>query len=119
MKKIKVCGLKYPDNIGEVAALQPDYMGFIFYPQSPRFVEEPSAIDVPPGIVKTGVFVNESADVVEELIDRYNLDAIQLHGEESPDFCELFKNKVIVVKAFGVDGSFDFEQLQPYTKSIG
>lgn len=112
--KIKVCGMKHPGNIAEVVGLEPDYLGFICYPASPRFIDELQTIDAPKSILKTGVFVNESADKVEELIDKYHFDAIQLHGNESPDFCELFKNKVIVIKAFGVDENFDFEQLEAY-----
>ena len=112
--KIKVCGMKYPGNIAEVAGLEPDYMGFICYPASPRFIDELQTIDAPKTILKTGVFVNESADKVEELIDTYQFDTIQLHGDESPDFCELFRNKVTVIKAFGVDERFDFEQLDAY-----
>ncbi|MGN6638665.1 MAG: phosphoribosylanthranilate isomerase [Mucilaginibacter sp.] len=112
--KIKVCGMKYPDNIAEVAGLEPDYLGFICYPQSPRFINDLQAINTPKTILRTGVFVNESADKVEELIETYQFNAIQLHGEESPDFCELFKNKVIVIKAFGIDENFDFEQLEAY-----
>lgn len=116
--KIKVCGMKYPGNIAEVSGLEPDYMGFICYPASPRFIDELQAIDAPKTILRTGVFVNESADKVEELIDTYQFDAIQLHGNESPDFCELFRNKVTVIKAFGVDEGFDFEQLEAYEGKI-
>ena len=115
--KIKVCGLKYPDNVAGVTALKPDYVGFICFASSPRFIEDPG-IEIPESIFKTGVFVNESADRVEELIDKYKFNAIQLHGDESLDFCELFKDKVIVIKAFGINENFDFEQLEPYEKSV-
>jgi|SRR6185312_2276481 len=114
--KIKVCGLKYPDNINEVAALQPDYVGFIFYPQSPRFAGEFEMVDVP--AIKTGVFVNESAERIGDAIARYKLGAIQLHGSEGPEFCEQFKGKVTVIKAFGVDENFDFEQLNEFEDSV-
>jgi phosphoribosylanthranilate isomerase len=93
-------------------------MGFIFYPQSPRYIGETEKNLVTENVVTTGVFVNESADVIEELIEKHGLEAIQLHGDESPDLCELFKDKVIVIKAFGVDQHFDFGLLEPYVGKV-
>jgi phosphoribosylanthranilate isomerase len=116
--EIKICGMKHQSNMNEVALLQPGYMGFICYPQSPRFMADASFIDVPESIVKTGVFVNESAEKIRELIDTYNFDAIQLHGDENAEFCESFMDDVMVIKAFGIDKNFDFEQLKPYEVSI-
>ncbi|TSD66902.1 phosphoribosylanthranilate isomerase [Inquilinus sp. KBS0705] len=119
--KIKVCGLKYADNIADITALSPDYIGFICYDRSPRFIDD---LDkgilqaIPTGITKTAVFVNEAAETISELITRYGFDAIQLHGTESPDFCEQFKGKVVVIKAFGVDEAFAFEQLRPYLNKV-
>ncbi|HEY0244396.1 MAG TPA: phosphoribosylanthranilate isomerase [Mucilaginibacter sp.] len=119
--KIKVCGLKYPDNISAVAALKPDYMGFICYDRSPRFISD-TIIDVmkqlPATIYKTAVFVNEGKDVISNLIDQYKFNAIQLHGSESPDFSNSFRNKVIVIKAFGLNQDFDFEQLNAYAGKV-
>jgi phosphoribosylanthranilate isomerase len=115
--EIKVCGMKYQSNISEVAMLQPGYMGFICYPQSPRYIANTPFIDVPENVVKTGVFVNESAEKINELITQYNFDAIQLHGNESPEFSELFMDKV-VIKAFGIDKDFDFGTLKPYELSV-
>lgn len=119
--KIKVCGLKIPDNISEVAALQPDYMGFICYGRSPRYIDELEADDlndVPGNIIRTGVFVNEDADQINGLIEKYNFKAIQLHGSETPEFCAQFRGRVQVIKAFGVDGNFDFDTLKPYEKVV-
>jgi phosphoribosylanthranilate isomerase len=116
--EIKVCGMKYQSNISEVAMLQPGYMGFICYPQSPRYIANTPFIDVPENVVKTGVFVNESAEKINELITQYNFDAIQLHGNESPEFSEPFMGKVIVIKAFGIDKDFDFRILEPYELSV-
>lgn len=110
--------MKYPENISAVAALQPDYMGFIFYPQSPRYIGEAERNLIAENIVKTGVFVNESADVIEEMIEEHQLKAIQLHGNESADFCELFKDKVVVIKSFGMDEQFAFEQLDIYADKV-
>ncbi len=119
--KIKVCGLRDADNIKAVAALAPDYIGLIRYERSPRYVAniEATRIDaLPDNIIKTGVFVNESAENIQLLIDRYSLDAIQLHGSESADFAAAFKNKVVVLKAFGVDADFDFERLKDYVGKV-
>jgi len=116
--EIKICGLKYQSNISEVAMLQPGYMGFICYPQSPRYMAAIPDIDVPENITKTGVFVNESAEKINELIYKYNFDAIQLHGSESPEFSESFMDKVVVIKAFGIDQDFDFGTLEPYEVSV-
>ena len=119
--KIKICGLRDPENIKAVTALSPDYMGFIFYGPSPRFVNElpVEVLDVIPHTVnKTAVFVNESAEVINMLIDKYNFDFIQLHGNESPDFCNSFRDKAIVIKAFGINNDFDFEQLTKFKKKV-
>src|ERR1700761_2142177 len=115
--KIKVCGMRDSGNIEAVAALQPDYMGFIFYPQSPRYIGETEK-NLSRNIIKTGVFVNEGIDKVHKLINKHSLSAVQLHGAESPEFCNAFQGKVKVIKAFGVDKDFDFHQLQPYTGSV-
>jgi phosphoribosylanthranilate isomerase len=118
--KIKVCGLKDPENIKAVAALNPDYMGFIFYGPSPRFVDklhDETLNVIPASISKTAVFVDESVGAINELIDKYNFNAIQLHGDESPEFCASFKSKVTVIKAFGLN-NFNFEQLNSYVNHV-
>lgn len=119
--KIKVCGLKHPENIKAVTALQPDYVGFIFYDKTPRYVAGLSVDalqSILPSIQKTGVFVNESAGNIEKLIAEYGFNAIQLHGDESPEFCAGFKGKVTVIKAFGLNEDFDFEQLKDYANNV-
>lgn len=114
--KLKICGLKDPENIKEVAALKPDYMGFIFYPQSKRFVG--NDFDMPeinPSIKKVGVFVNESKSTVLEKIGKHKLDYVQLHGNESAEFCaELSKSFTKIIKAFGIDENFDLLSLRGY-----
>jgi phosphoribosylanthranilate isomerase len=119
--KIKVCGLKYPDNIQDVAALKPNYMGFICYDRSPRFISDMAIHtleQLPSTIYKTAVFVNEGKDVINNLIAQYKFNAIQLHGSESPDFSNSFRNKVTVIKAFGLNHDFDFEQLNAYAGKV-
>lgn len=119
--KIKICGLRDADNIKAVAALLPDYMGFIFYDKSPRFAGDLSvdAIDyIPPTINKVAVFVNESLENITKLVDKYNFDFVQLHGGESPDFCKALRNEAIVIKAFGLNNEFDFKQLDKYKNKV-
>ncbi|TWR31370.1 phosphoribosylanthranilate isomerase [Mucilaginibacter pallidiroseus] len=119
--KIKVCGMKYAENISRLEALKTDYMGFIFYEKSPRFaagLSEDVLNGLSADIIKTGVFVNEDADVISKLIYKYKLDAVQLHGSENPAFCELFKHEVQVIKAFGVNDDFDFDQLKLYVGKV-
>ncbi len=113
--KIKVCGMKYPDNILEVASLRPDYMGFIFYKGSKRFVGDDFEMpEIDSSIKKVGVFVNEQLEIVYDKINRYKLDFVQLHGNESPEFCEHLPGSNII-KAFGVSEAFDFSALEEYT----
>ncbi|MGZ3872258.1 MAG: phosphoribosylanthranilate isomerase [Mucilaginibacter sp.] len=119
--KIKVCGLRDPENIKAVAALNPDFMGFIFYRPSPRFVNELQAAaldEIPASVYKTGVFVNEEEDTINELINRYSFDAVQLHGNESPDLCASLQKKAKVIRAFGIHPGFDFDQLRQFENKV-
>ncbi|MGL2964370.1 phosphoribosylanthranilate isomerase [Flavobacterium sp. RSB2_4_14] len=115
--KIKICGMKFPENIGEVAALQPDYLGFIFYGKSPRNFENSIPI-LDTSIQKVGVFVNATYEKIEEKVKQYNLDLVQLHGEETPELCaEIETNLVKVIKAFSVDNQFNYNNLSNYNNS--
>lgn len=119
--KIKICGLRDSDNIKAVEALVPDYMGFICYEKSPRFIgamEDDELVNISTSITKVGIFVDEDADSISKLIYKYKFDAIQLHGNESPDFCDMFKHEVQVIKAFGVDENFDFTILDAYKNNV-
>lgn len=117
--KIKICGLFDPENIAKIALLEPDFMGFIFYPESKRFVGvdfDPNFLKkIPESIQKVGVFVNERREQILNLHDKFGLDYIQLHGEETPEDCQFFKEKEIrVIKAFGIAPDFDFVKLTDY-----
>ena len=133
--------MKYQDNMAQVAALQPDYLGFIFYDKSARNFDTiiPQISD---SIKKTGVFVNENLDVVIEKINTFNLQAVQLHGNESPGYCDALKrhyeelsdvvisskekdchdfekksrndDKLEIIKIFSIKDEFDFSVLKPY-----
>ncbi len=113
--------MRDPANIREVAALHPDLLGFIFYSRSPRYVGEDiqEALNaVPEPIAKTGVFVNEDIDTINQLIDAHGLDAVQLHGNESPEICAALRGRVKVIKAFGVNEHFDMKVLEPYASVV-
>lgn len=116
--KLKVCGLKHESNITELIKLPIDYVGFIFYKKSPRFIEENLSFNyvktIPKHIKKVGVFVNENLDTILNRIKQYNLDMVQLHGNESPELCNQLKSSCKVIKAFQIQDDFDFKQLENY-----
>ncbi|MBK9014628.1 MAG: phosphoribosylanthranilate isomerase [Saprospiraceae bacterium] len=117
--KLKVCGLKHPANVLQLLTLEPDYLGFIFYKKSPRFVGEVADLDwvknLPGSARKVGVFVNEEVEVVQNIATALDLQVVQLHGDESPDICKSLKMSGLEVwKAFGVDEDFDFEKTAAY-----
>lgn len=123
--KLKVCGMKLPSNVKEVAELGPDYMGFIFYAGSKRYPGRLAAEvtrELPESIKKTGVFVNETVEEIAVKIVKYRLDAVQLHGNETPEMVKLLKMilpaEVQLIKAFGIDASFDFSQLNAYASNV-
>lgn len=116
--------MKFSENILETAQLQPDFMGFIFYEKSPRFYSE-EAIPEINSVQKVGVFVNASEGEIIEKTTKYGLDLVQLHGNESDDFCKKLKEKfsenkldVQIIKAFSVDENFDFGALKTYEENI-
>jgi phosphoribosylanthranilate isomerase len=143
--KLKVCGMKYVDNIQQVADLQPDYLGFIFYEKSKRNFEG-IIPEFSNSIKKTGVFVNEYIEILISLVEEYRLDAIQLHGDESVEYISDLKNQLIerrtlfieenkqikkkknqhyiskndveIIKVFGIKDEFNFEVLKPYLEVV-
>ena len=115
--KWKVCGMREIQNIQEVAALEPDFLGFIFYEKSKRFTSVVPKVTLAPNTKKAGVFVNESIEHIIEKTKTFSLDLIQLHGDENPEFCKNIKKlqpSIPISKAFGVDEKFDFDHLLPY-----
>ncbi len=115
--KIKVCGMRDQENIREVAALGPDYMGFICFSSSPRYVGEDFKIPagLPRDIKKVGVFVNETIANVVRLSTKHGFDMVQLHGTESVEMCkELRQRELVVIKVFPMHDLFDFDQLTSF-----
>ncbi|MCL6275251.1 phosphoribosylanthranilate isomerase [Muricauda sp. 2012CJ35-5] len=114
--KLKVCGMKY--NPGEVAALQPDYLGFIFWEPSARnFVGE--IPELPTTIKKFGVFVDASIKTVLDKVITYDLGAVQLHGKENAGYCKAIRDNIQkegfeIIKVFSVNEDFDFGTLKDY-----
>lgn len=116
--KIKICGMKFGKNIVEIAALKPNYLGFIFYEASPRNFEGFIA-EIDEKIKKTGVFVDASVEFILEKAANYNLEVIQLHGVEKPVLCTKLKKKYLeVIKVFSIGEAFDFKKLQPYEGKV-
>jgi phosphoribosylanthranilate isomerase len=116
---IKVCGMREADSLAAVAALQPDFLGFIFYPKSSRYAgEELRAVtleNLPPSIKKVGVFVNETTEIIQQRVQEFQLHVVQLHGDEAPTQCqELRAQGLLVMKAFALGAKFDFDTLLPY-----
>ena len=120
--KIKVCGMRDAENIRELVKLEPDYIGFIFYEKSPRYVGKkiPAEIldAIPENIKKVGVFVNASEREMKNIITQNSLNVVQLHGNESPEMCQIIRMAgVQVIKAFPVDENFDFHSIRRYREN--
>lgn len=127
--RLKICGMKH--NTAEVATLQPDYLGFIFYEKSPRNYDLSDIPELRAGIKKVGVFVNAEPGCILEKVKQFNFDVIQLHGNESPQYCAELRNRcqiersrdplvetalseVEVWKVFSIKDQFDFSILEDY-----
>ena len=81
--KLKICGMKYKDNISLISKLNPDYMGFIFYKNSKRFFDNELIPRLNKNIKKVGVFVNPEIEYLNLIVKKHNLDLVQLHGDET------------------------------------
>ena len=111
---VKVCGLKEMNNINQLNEIDIDLMGFIFYNKSSRFID----FEINNSHItkkKVGVFVNESLKNIKKKIKNYNLNYVQLHGDETPKFSEKLMNYCKVIKAFRISENFDFDITNQYT----
>ena len=117
--KLKICGLRSPENAREVLRYKPDYVGFIFYRKSPRYVGNQTGwireFGAGSPAQKIGVFVNEPVDNMLETVSRTGLGYLQLHGNESPETCAALREKGIrIIKAFSVGNDFSFGVMEKY-----
>lgn len=130
--KVKVCGLREPDNVKEILDLGVDYLGFIFYEKSNRYVGNTELAGwiakneaLFNGVAKVGVFVNAEVDTILNSVHDYQLDYVQLHGDESPGYCRELQllwsvstlRTAKLVKAFSVGPDFDWAATEPYADS--
>lgn len=116
--KLKICGMKYSENILQASELLPDFMGFIFWKKSPRYFDG-DIPELPESIQKVGVFVNESLKNVLAAVQKHGLDIVQLHGNESVVYCfELKKQNIKIIKVFSVENDFDFDHLKPFESFV-
>lgn len=114
---IKICGMRDAGDIMQAASFGPDYMGFIFYPLSPRFVGDNFKIplNLSISIRRVGVFVNEATDIILQKSRQLGMDYIQLHGDESTSQAAQLRDAGLkVIKVFSVDDTFDFHSTKPY-----
>ncbi len=126
---VKICGLRDPENIAAIANLPVDYLGFIFQEQSPRFVSGEALpawlaenAHLLEGKKRVGVFVNAEIDFILNTVHDYGLHYVQLHGSESPTYCQELNvlwsvssmQQAQLIKAFSVDAQFDFASTQAY-----
>ena len=115
--KIKVCGMKDPDNIRQVAELPIQYMGFIFYEKSPRYVGASFPVDLifPESLHRVGVFVNASEEEILEKVRQFGLTTVQLHGSETPELALSLKQKQLeVFKVFSIAEKSDLQKTALY-----
>lgn len=116
--KIKVCGLREPEQIKELDG-QVDYMGFNFYPPSLRFCKD--SLEVSKESRRTGVFVNATLEEIRERAKAENLEIIQLHGDESPKFCSQLASDYELIKVFRVKHKIDnpfIQRFEPYVSFV-
>jgi len=119
--KIKVCGNTLPQQVNALDDLGIAFAGFIFYPKSPRYMTMKISAEkmrqIKGKIIKVGVFVNPGYDELMKTVDDYRLDMVQLHGDESPKFCDKIADYISVIKAFRLsDNDSIMHMVQPYSE---
>ena len=116
--QIKVCGMRNPENIlALIDQVNPDWMGLIFYPKSPRYVLDSAGPELRSIVIKkVGVFVNESEGKILRKIKEFDLSAIQLHGQESVELVETLRQKTNaeIWKVFSIQNQIDWDELKEF-----
>ena len=119
---VKVCGMREPDNVKQVAQLGVDMMGFIFYPKSPRYASQVVArSDADRNVCRVGVFVNDSVSTMLDKIHSFSLNAVQMHGNESRELCEQLraaKGNMKIIKAISVSTAGDIQKYKEYVGAV-
>jgi len=119
MTKVKICGITNLDDALAAVEFGADAIGFVFVPNTPRYIEPAKAAEIimrlPPFVTTVGLFVDDSPEHIKQIADQCKLNVLQLHGQESPDFCLQFNRKVI--KAFRVKDKESLTVLPKYTVS--
>lgn len=118
--RVKICGMREVENIKQVLEFEPDYLGFIFYEKSSRYVSESQMKEIIKlnfgETERVGVFVNETTDKILSYADKGFFDIVQLHGDESKEMVKTLKNEGLeVIKVFSVDDDFDPKVLNKYS----
>lgn len=115
---IKVCGIGDTELLHRIDEMHINFMGFIFYPKSKRYVEGKLSAEqiqsIPESIKKVGVFVNEDIESMLQISKHYSLDFVQLHGNEDASFAGNISKEIPVIKAFRIDETFNFEETLPF-----
>ena len=115
--RVKICGVRSFEEARAAIDAGADALGFNFWPQSPRYIPPESARELiqamTPFVACVGVFVNESADRIRELASHLGLSAVQLHGDELPEFCAGL-DSLKIIKAFKVGSGFDLKDINAY-----
>ncbi len=118
MLKLKVCGMRDEHNLDQLLQLEPDFVGFIFYKNSSRLVTQPLDIPKPKEVKYVGVFVNDTIENIIKATNKFQLDYIQLHGQESPEFClKVTQLGVKVIKAFNINTQTNFNDIYKYSNT--
>jgi phosphoribosylanthranilate isomerase len=120
--KVKICGMREAANILSVVNFNPDFLGFIFYEKSPRYVGDTLDTEVlrslPDSVCKVGVFVDAPLPELLATTNHYSLDYVQLHGHETPAYCQAVREQGLrIIKAFSIAEAADFDDLSPYMPS--
>jgi len=114
--RIKICGITNMEDAEAAVGFGADALGFIFYKGSKRYIDPETAGDIisnlPPFLTTVGVFVNQDLDEIIEIKDKTSINAVQLHGDEDPQFCNSVPTKVI--KVFRVKGTLDPGKVAQY-----
>ncbi len=120
MVKVKICGITNPEDALMAVEAGADALGFVFFPGSPRYISPEQAEVIirclPPFVQTVGLFINEEPATVNRIADQCGLDLVQLHGEETPDYCVAIKRRII--KAFRVKDASSLDGMADYRVDI-